>query len=112
MMAEQLEAMQPARLLRRVPRQLKPSPLTVACLVALYRAFACRSSVDPQGPGAAAGIHQGDIIVAWNGEPIRQVQSLLRALGPDGVGQTVKLWLRRGGKTKEIPLTIAERLAA
>ena len=69
-------------------------------------------SVDPQGPGAAAGIHQGDIIVAWNGEPIRQVQSLLRALGPDSVGQTVTLGLRRGGETKQVPLTIAERPAA
>jgi S1-C subfamily serine protease len=66
-------------------------------------------SVDSQGPGVAAGIHQGDIIVAWNGEPIRHVQSLLRALGPDSVGQTVTLRLRRAGDTKQIPLTIAER---
>ena len=66
----------------------------------------------PSGPGAAAGVHQGDIIVAWNGEPIRQVQSLLRALGPDSVGQTVTLGLRRAGETKQVPLTIAERPAA
>ena len=25
-------------------------------------------SVDPKGPGAAAGVRQGDVIVAWNGE--------------------------------------------
>ena len=42
--------------------------------------------VAEQGPGAAAGIHQGDIIVAVNGEPIRSVQLLLRALGPASVG--------------------------
>jgi S1-C subfamily serine protease len=69
-------------------------------------------SVDPQGPGAAAGIHQGDIIVAWNGEPIRHVQSLLQALGPDSVGQTVTLGLRRSGESKQVSLTIAERPAA
>jgi S1-C subfamily serine protease len=69
-------------------------------------------SVDPQGPGAAVGVHQGDIIVAWNGEPIRQVQSLLRALGPDSVGQMVTLGLRRGGETRQVPLTIAERPTA
>jgi S1-C subfamily serine protease len=68
-------------------------------------------SVDPQGPGAAAGIHQGDIIVTWNSEPIRHVHSLLRALGPDSVGQTVTLGLRRAGETKRVPLTIAERPA-
>ncbi len=66
-------------------------------------------NVEPQGPGAKAGVHQGDIIVTWNGEPIRHVRSLLRALGPDSVGQTVRLGLRRAGATKDIPLTIAER---
>jgi S1-C subfamily serine protease len=76
------------------------------------RSGAMVMSVDPQGPGAKAGIHQGDIVVAWNGEPIRNVQSLLRALGPDVVGQTVTLGLRRGGETKQVPVTITERAAA
>jgi len=67
--------------------------------------------VEPQGPGAKAGVHQGDIIVSWNGEPIRHVRSLLRALGPDSVGQTVTLGLRRGSETKSIALTIGERPA-
>ena len=69
-------------------------------------------SIDPQGPGAAAGVYQGDIIVTWNSEPIRHVHSLLRALGPDSVGQTVTLGLRRAGETRQVPLTIAERNAA
>ena len=55
-------------------------------------------SIDPQGPGAAAGVRQGDVIVAWNSEPVRHVHSLLRALGPDSVGQTVTLGLRRAGE--------------
>jgi S1-C subfamily serine protease len=66
-------------------------------------------NVDPQGPGAKAGVHQGDIIVSWNGEPIRHVRSLLRALGADSVGQTVTLGLRRGGETKDVQLTIGAR---
>ena len=66
-------------------------------------------NVDPRGPGAKAGVHQGDIIVSWNGEPIRHVRSLLRALGPDSVGQTVTLGLRRGGETKDVQLTIGAR---
>jgi S1-C subfamily serine protease len=66
-------------------------------------------NVDPQGPGAKAGVHQGDIILTWNGEPIRHLRSLLRELGPDSVGKTVTLGLRRGGETKNIALTIAER---
>jgi S1-C subfamily serine protease len=66
-------------------------------------------SVDAQGPGAAAGVRQGDIIVAWNGEPIRGVHHLVRALGPDSVGADVKLTLRRASEPIETTLTIGER---
>jgi S1-C subfamily serine protease len=66
-------------------------------------------SVDAKGPGAAAGVRQGDIIVAWNGEPIRGVHQLMRALGPDSVGSVVRLTLRRGGEPIEAALTIGER---
>jgi S1-C subfamily serine protease len=69
-------------------------------------------SVDPKGPGALAGVHQGDVIVAWHGEPIRHLHSVLRALGPDSVGRTVTLGLRRAGEMRQVSLTIAERPAA
>jgi S1-C subfamily serine protease len=70
---------------------------------------AMATSVDPKGPGAAAGVRQGDIIVAWNGEPIRGVHQLVRALGPDSVGARVGLTLHRGGEPIETTLTIGER---
>jgi S1-C subfamily serine protease len=66
-------------------------------------------NVDPKGPGALAGVQQGDIIVAWNGEPIHHLQLILRALGSDSVGQTVTLGLRRAGETSQVLLTIGER---
>lgn len=69
-------------------------------------------SVDPNGPGSAAGMRQGDLIVKWNGEPIRDVRTLLRALGPDSVGRTATLSLRRGGEPIEATLAIAERPGA
>jgi S1-C subfamily serine protease len=56
-------------------------------------------NVDPQGPGATAGVYQGDIVINWNGEPIQHVQSVLRALGPDSIGQTVTMGLRLAGET-------------
>jgi hypothetical protein len=37
---------------------------------------------------------------------------LLRALGPDTVGTTIKLTLRRGGEPAEARLTVRERPAA
>ena len=83
-------------------------------LVALEggRSGAMVMNVDPQGPGASAGVYQGDIVIDWNGEPIRHVQSVLHALGPDSIGQTVTIGLRRAGETKQVSLTIAERPAA
>ena len=66
-------------------------------------------SVDAKGPGAAAGVRQGDIIVGWNGEPIGSLQHLVRMLGPDSVGASVKLTLSRAGQPVEATLTIGER---
>jgi S1-C subfamily serine protease len=66
-------------------------------------------SVDPNGPGAAAGVRQGDVIIKWNDQPIQGVRMLLRSLGPAIVGSTVKLALRRGGEPAEVHLTVGER---
>jgi S1-C subfamily serine protease len=65
--------------------------------------------VDPSGPGATAGLYQGDILMTWNGERVQGLRPLLRTLGPDSVGQTVTVGVRRAGKTQHVPLTIGER---
>ena len=46
-------------------------------------------AVEAGGPGAAADVRQGDVIVAWNGKPLEGVRALGRSLGPDSVGTTV-----------------------
>lgn len=66
-------------------------------------------SVDGSGPSAAAGIKQGDVIVAWNNERLSGVRSLLRSLGPDSVGSSVDVAARRGGEPVTFKLTIGER---
>ncbi|MBO4221907.1 S1C family serine protease [Bradyrhizobium neotropicale] len=66
-------------------------------------------SVDKAGPSAAAGIRQGDVIVGWNDEKISGVRALLRALGPDSVGATVDVAVRRGGEPVRVKLTVGER---
>jgi S1-C subfamily serine protease len=96
----------------RIPRGYLGLGLHPVALAGTDGMGAMVMSVDPKGPGAAAGVHQGDVIVAFNGEPIRRVQSLLRALGPDRVEQTITLDLRRAGETKQLSLIIGERPAA
>jgi S1-C subfamily serine protease len=65
--------------------------------------------IDPDGPGARAGMVVGDIITGWAGEPVESVRDLLRRLGPDSVGQTVELQILRGGAASALKVTIGER---
>lgn len=67
------------------------------------------AGVDADGPGAAAGIHQGDILAGIDGAPIRSVRALLRGLGPSGVGRVLTLTVRRGGADHDLPLTVGVR---
>ncbi|QPF83608.1 serine protease [Bradyrhizobium genosp. L] len=66
-------------------------------------------NVDKAGPAAAAGIRQGDVIVAVNGEKLSSVRALSRSLGPHSVGTVVELTVHRGGEPQNFKVTIAER---
>jgi S1-C subfamily serine protease len=65
--------------------------------------------LDESGPAKAAGLHVGDIIVAWNGEPVEGPRGLMRRLGPDSAGSEVKLGILRGGGRSEVTVTIGEK---
>ena len=53
-----------------------------------------------------------DWITARARGTVFEVSEILHALGPDSVGQTVTIGLRRAGQTQQVSLTIAERPAA
>lgn len=66
-------------------------------------------NVDNAGPAAAAGIRQGDVIVAVNDQKLSGVRALLRTLGPASVGQVIDVAVRRGGEPASFKVTIGER---
>ncbi|KIU49525.1 MULTISPECIES: S1C family serine protease [Bradyrhizobium] len=66
-------------------------------------------NVDKAGPSAAAGIHQGDVIIAVNGEKLSGVRALSRGLGPQSVGSIVELTVHRGGEPMNFKVTVGER---
>lgn len=66
-------------------------------------------NVDKAGPSAAAGIRQGDVIVAVNDQKLSGVRALSRALGPASVGTIVDVALRRGGEPASFKVTVGER---
>ncbi len=68
-------------------------------------------NLDLEGPAARAGLLVGDIITRWDGKSVARVREVMRLLGPDSVGATVKLALIRGGEKIEKNLVITERPA-
>ncbi|WP_375776779.1 S1C family serine protease [Bradyrhizobium sp. ma5] len=66
-------------------------------------------NVDKAGPAAAAGIRQGDVIIAVNGEKLSGVRALSRGLGPQSVGSVVELTVHRGGEPLNFKVTVGER---
>jgi S1-C subfamily serine protease len=69
-------------------------------------------NVDAKGPGAAADIRQGDVLTGIDGKPVGRLQPLIASLGPDSVGKTLAIELRRGGQALAAKLQIGERPAA
>jgi S1-C subfamily serine protease len=61
------------------------------------------------GPGEAAGIMQGDIVTAWNGQLVHGLRDIFRKLGPDAAGQTVELSLIRAGQPVSVRCTVGAR---
>jgi S1-C subfamily serine protease len=68
--------------------------------------------VDPDGPARQAGLLQGDVVTAWDGEPVERLRHVVERLGPDSVGRTATLAILRAGKPTTVSVTIAERPAA
>jgi S1-C subfamily serine protease len=66
-------------------------------------------SIDPDGPAARAGLLVGDIITAWNAQPVMRVREVMRLLGPDSAGSSVDLRLLRAGAPADLKVTIGER---
>ncbi len=68
-------------------------------------------AVTGDSPAATAGILVGDVLLAFDGEPIRSPEDLLDLLAGDRVGRSVSLLLLRGGRQQEIAVTVGERPA-
>lgn len=66
-------------------------------------------TVDTDGPAAAAGVLQGDIILRWDGEAIRSVNRLVRTLDGESVGRRIALTLRRAGEEIERIVAVGRR---
>jgi serine protease Do len=63
--------------------------------------------VIPGGPAEKAGIKRGDVIVKFNGQDIKSMESLPKYVAGVTPGKKVDLEIVRDGKRKTMPVTIA-----
>lgn len=66
--------------------------------------------VSPQSgsPGDKAGIKQGDIITAVNGDPVKDARDLSRRIGGMAPNSKVEISLWRGGKSQSVTVTLGD----
>ena len=67
------------------------------------------ANIDRTGPAARAGLRPGDIVVALNGDKVETSQGLIRAVAATSPGNAVKLTVRRGAQSLEVPVTVGRR---
>ena len=66
------------------------------------------SRVLEKGPAGNAGIEVGDVIIAYNGKPIRRSSDLPPLVARTRPGQTATLTVVRQGKSRDVKLTVEQ----
>jgi serine protease Do len=64
------------------------------------------SGVEKDSPAEKAGLEQGDIILEYNGKPIKSAQSFRYDISMLSPGQKIQLKVNRKGKILDIPVTL------
>ncbi|MEN3379489.1 MAG: serine protease Do [Hyphomicrobiales bacterium] len=62
----------------------------------------------PDGPAVKAGIASGDVIIAVNGQPIKDARDLAKRIGGMAPGASVKLGIVSKGAEKTVDITLGE----
>jgi S1-C subfamily serine protease len=65
-------------------------------------------SVEPNSPGATAGIRDGDVIIAFANQPVTGIDDLLRELTDVHIGIAAKVSILRHGQRRELVVVPAE----
>ena len=65
-------------------------------------------NVDPNSPGAKAGLQRGDVITEVNGQPVAGPNDLRLQVGTMAPGTTVHLKVLRSGENRDVTLTLGE----
>ncbi len=67
-------------------------------------------AVEPGGPAADAGIEEGDLLVAYQGKPLKGVDDLHRELTEESIGRASRLTVVRERGPEEVRVTPRENI--
>jgi serine protease Do len=67
------------------------------------------ASVEPGSPAERAGVRTGDVITAFNGQPVESGRDLSRAVAALKPGTQAAMTVVRDGKTQDLTLTVGQR---
>ena len=69
------------------------------------------ASVERNSPANRAGLRQGDLVIALNGEPITTSRALVRNVAALPPGQTLRLTVLREGRERDLSVQVGRRPA-
>ena len=65
-------------------------------------------SVEPNSPGAAAGVRDGDVVIGFAGEPVTGIDDLVRLLTDERIGAPTPLTILRSAARRQLTIVPAE----
>lgn len=65
------------------------------------------STVQPDSPAAKAGLRRGDVVLAFNGRPVKSGPDLRNRLGLTPIGDNIELTVWRDGRQLSVKMQIA-----
>ena len=66
-------------------------------------------AVTPESPAEAAGLLVGDLLLEFDGHPIRSADELLELLTAERIGHPAPIQIRRGAERLDLTMTVSER---
>ena len=69
------------------------------------------AGLERAGPAMRAGLKQGDVVLAVNGDRVDSARGLIKAVAAAAPGTAVRLTVRRAGQSMEVPVTVGRRPA-
>ena len=89
--------------------QIQPVTPAIAASIGLDgERGAMVAAVTQDSPGSRAGLKQGDVVLSFNGAPVREMRDLPRLVAATSPGTSASLGVWRGGKSTDMQVKVGD----